>query len=97
MPDGQNLHDARLGDLSHVEWGPDETVYRLIAEKKIPPLIVVGVDQAGGNRTYGADRDYLDDADTREPAGHDESSLRMVIDPGQGTMKLRRPSTCRKT
>jgi predicted alpha/beta superfamily hydrolase len=71
MLDGQNLFDACLSDVSHVEWGLDETVYRLIAEKKLPPLIVVGVDHAGKDRGYEylPYRDYLDDAETREPAG----------------------------
>jgi len=52
MLDGQNLFDACLSDVSHDEWGLDETVYRLVAEKKIPPLIVVGVDHAGKDRAF---------------------------------------------
>ena len=39
--DGQNLFDACLSEISRTEWGVDETVYRLIREKKIPPLIVL--------------------------------------------------------
>src|SRR5690606_9479242 len=50
--DGQNLFDACLSDVSHQEWGVDETVYRLVAERKIPPLIVVGVDHAGKDRAH---------------------------------------------
>jgi enterochelin esterase-like enzyme len=45
--DGQNLFDACLSEVSHHEWEVDETVYRLIREHKIPPLIVVGIDHAG--------------------------------------------------
>ena len=37
--DGQNLFDACLSDVSHREWGVDETVQRLIGERKIPPLV----------------------------------------------------------
>jgi predicted alpha/beta superfamily hydrolase len=52
MLDGQNLFDACLSDVSHVEWQLDETVYRLIREKAIPEMIVVGVDHAGVKRAY---------------------------------------------
>jgi predicted alpha/beta superfamily hydrolase len=52
MLDGQNLFDACLSDVSHVEWRLDETVYRLIREKAIPEMIVVGVDHAGAKRAY---------------------------------------------
>jgi predicted alpha/beta superfamily hydrolase len=71
MLDGQNLFDACLSDVSHNEWGMDETVYRLVAEKKIPPLIVVGVDHAGKDRAheYLPYKDYVGDPDMPEPAG----------------------------
>jgi predicted alpha/beta superfamily hydrolase len=52
MLDGQNLFDACLSDVSHAEWQVDETVYRLIREKAIPEMIVVGVDHAGMKRAY---------------------------------------------
>jgi predicted alpha/beta superfamily hydrolase len=69
--DGQNLFDACLSDVSHQEWGVDETVYRLIAERKIPPLIVVGVDHAGKDRAheYLPYKDYVGGPDMAEPAG----------------------------
>ena len=71
MLDGQNLFDACLSDVSHDEWGMDETVYRLVAEKKIPPLIVVGVDHAGKDRAheYLPYKDYVGSPDMPEPAG----------------------------
>jgi predicted alpha/beta superfamily hydrolase len=50
MLDGQNLFDACLSIYSHHEWEVDETVYRLIREHKIPPMIVVGIDDAGKDR-----------------------------------------------
>ena len=70
MLDGQNLFDACLSDVSHVEWQVDETVYRLIREKAIPEMIVVGVDHAGAKRAY----EYLPYRDSfnpvvEEPAG----------------------------
>ena len=71
MLDGQNLFDACLSDVSHHEWGMDETVYRLVAERKIPPRIVVGVDHAGKDRAheYLPYKDYAFNPDMDEPAG----------------------------
>ncbi len=71
MLDGQNLFDACLSNVSHHEWGMDETVYRLVADRKIPPLIVVGVDHAGKDRAheYLPYRDFVGNPDMDEPAG----------------------------
>lgn len=70
MLDGQNLFDACLSEVSKTEWGVDETVYRLIREKKIPPIIVVGIDHAGKDRghEYLPYTDYFND-DGRTPVG----------------------------
>lgn len=69
--DGQNVFDACLSDVSHHEWGADEAVRKLIAEKKIPPLIVVGVDHAGKDRAreYLPYKDFVGNPDMDEPAG----------------------------
>lgn len=69
--DGQNVFDACLSDLSHHEWGADETVRKLVAEKKISPLIVVGVDHAGKDRAreYLPYKDFTGNPDMDEPAG----------------------------
>jgi predicted alpha/beta superfamily hydrolase len=71
MLDGQNLFDACLSDVSHQEWSVDETVYRLVAEQRIPPLIVVGVDHAGKDRAheYLPYKDFVGGWDMEEPAG----------------------------
>lgn len=71
MLDGQNLFDACLSDVSHHEWGVDETVYALVAAQKIPPLIVVGVDHAGKFRAheYLPYKDFLGDPEMDPPAG----------------------------
>ncbi|MDH5272952.1 MAG: alpha/beta hydrolase-fold protein [Gammaproteobacteria bacterium] len=71
MLDGQNLFDACLSDVSHHEWSLDETVQKLIAEKEIPPLIVVGVDHAGKDRAheYLPYKDFVGNPDMDEPAG----------------------------
>ena len=76
--DGQNLFDACLSDVSHREWRVDETVYRLIAARALPPLIVVGIDHAGRNRAheYLPYRDQLADSSMPEPAGKRPRSRR---------------------
>lgn len=48
LHDGQNLFEKHAGIPG--EWGVDETCARLIAEKKIEPLIVVGVPHSGSTR-----------------------------------------------
>jgi len=69
--DGQNVFDACLSEVSHHEWSADETVRQLIADKKIPPLIVVGVDHAGKDRAreYLPYKDFVGNPDMDEPAG----------------------------
>ncbi|HEY7642346.1 MAG TPA: alpha/beta hydrolase-fold protein [Steroidobacteraceae bacterium] len=71
MLDGQNLFDACLSEVSHAEWQIDETVYRLIREKAIPELIVVGIDHMGEKRAYEflPYRDNIGNPDMEEPAG----------------------------
>lgn len=69
--DGQNLFDACLSEISHHEWEVDETVYRLIREHKIPPLIVVGIDYAGVDRAaeYLPYKDYEGNPSMPDPVG----------------------------
>ncbi|HEX7802318.1 MAG TPA: alpha/beta hydrolase-fold protein [Pseudoxanthomonas sp.] len=71
MLDGQNVFDACLSDVSHHEWGADEAAGKLIAEKKIPSLIIVGVDHAGKDRAreYLPYKDFVGNPDMDEPAG----------------------------
>jgi predicted alpha/beta superfamily hydrolase len=49
LNDGQNLFD-RATAFAGVEWQVDETADRLIRQETIPPLIVVGIDNAQGDR-----------------------------------------------
>jgi predicted alpha/beta superfamily hydrolase len=69
--DGQNLFDACLSNVSHREWGVDETVYRLIASRAIPAMIVVGIDHAGKDRAheYLPYKDFVGEPSMAEPAG----------------------------
>jgi len=48
--DGQNMF-SRADNQFGVEWQADETATRLITEKKIPPMILVGIDHSGANRS----------------------------------------------
>jgi predicted alpha/beta superfamily hydrolase len=47
LNDGQNLFDACTSIFSSDEWGVDETATALIENGKIPPIIIVGIDNAG--------------------------------------------------
>jgi predicted alpha/beta superfamily hydrolase len=68
LNDGQNLFDPSTA-FARVHWQAGETAGRLVREKKIPRLIIVGIDNAGRNRL----REYIPylSADPRviEPQG----------------------------
>lgn len=49
LNDGQNLFEAATS-YTGVEWQVDETASRLIHEGRIPPMIVVGIDNAQSDR-----------------------------------------------
>ena len=49
LNDGQNLFD-RASAFAGVEWEVDETADRLIRQEEIPPLIIVGIDNAQSGR-----------------------------------------------
>ena len=54
LNDGQNLFDRATSYIG-VEWEVDETAGRLIREQKIPPMIMVGIDNATRDRA----REYI--------------------------------------
>ena len=54
LNDGQNLFEAATS-FTGVEWQVDETADRLIREDAIPPLIIIGLDNAAKDRI----REYL--------------------------------------
>jgi predicted alpha/beta superfamily hydrolase len=54
LNDGQNLFDPATAYIG-VDWQVDEAAARLIAEDKIPPLIIVGIDNAQKGRA----KEYL--------------------------------------
>lgn len=49
LNDGQNLFEPSTS-FTGVEWGVDETADRLIRERVVPPMIIVGIDNAGKDR-----------------------------------------------
>jgi predicted alpha/beta superfamily hydrolase len=49
LQDGQNLFDEATSDAG--EWHVDETVDHLVGGFKIPPMMVVGIDYPGENRS----------------------------------------------
>ena len=49
LNDGQNLFEPSTS-FTGVEWQVDETTDRLIREEQVPPMIIVGIDNAGKER-----------------------------------------------
>lgn len=49
LNDGQNLFEPSIS-FTGVEWQVDETADRLIREGAVPPMIIVGIDNAGKDR-----------------------------------------------
>jgi len=49
LNDGQNLFDTATA-FAGVKWAVDETADRLIRQEEIPPLIIVGIDNAQNDR-----------------------------------------------
>jgi len=54
LNDGQNLFDPAMAYIG-IDWQVDEAATRLIGEGKVPPLIVVGIDNAQKDRA----KEYL--------------------------------------
>lgn len=62
LQDGQNVFD-KATSFSGKEWEADETVDHLVSEFKIPPMFIVGVDNAGDQRAS----EYLTYPDSHNP------------------------------
>jgi predicted alpha/beta superfamily hydrolase len=54
LNDGQNLFES-ASSFTGVEWQVDETADRLISGGEVPPMIIVGIDNAGKDRI----REYM--------------------------------------
>jgi predicted alpha/beta superfamily hydrolase len=71
MLDGQNLFDVCTAFGQKHEWQVDEAMTELINAGKIPPRIVVGIDNAGADRAneYLPYQDFVYRTTPTEPAG----------------------------
>ena len=69
MQDGQWLFDEATAP--HGEWHMDETVEHLVGAFKIPPMFVVGIDNAGAQRSS----EYLPYPDPDNDKAADEKSV----------------------
>ncbi len=80
LNDGQNLFGDGNPDTGGGGWKADATAARLIHDRVIPPLIIVGIDNAG-DRARGVDYLPVPDAfeEHPDPPGADRY-LRFVID-----------------
>jgi len=75
MHDGQNCFDAATSFAG--EWRADETAAKLIADGKIEPIIIVGIENAGSKRID----EYTPTPDsTLNQGGHGAEYAKFVID-----------------
>ncbi len=74
LQDGQNCFD-RATSAYGSEWQVDETLTRLIANGSVPPVIVVGIDNAGTDRT----REYTFDVDPQDGGGDGAAYADLVL------------------
>ncbi|HEY7089452.1 MAG TPA: alpha/beta hydrolase-fold protein [Tepidisphaeraceae bacterium] len=74
MHDGQNCFDRATSAFGN-EWEIDETLTKLISEKTIPPLIVIGIDNGGANRI----NEFTYEVDPRHGGGHADTYVRFVL------------------
>lgn len=76
LQDGQNLFDGATSFIPGQEWRVDETAERLIHEKKIEPLIQVGIYNSGVDRLD----EYTPMSDARGRGGKGELYSRFLIE-----------------
>ncbi|CAN5385084.1 hypothetical protein BH11ARM1_BH11ARM1_03010 [soil metagenome] len=74
LNDGQNVFDGATSFIRGQEWQLDETAERLIKAGVIPPLIMVGIDNAGGDRA----NEYLP-TKVKDNGGNADNYGRMLI------------------
>ncbi len=77
MHDGQNLFDDATSFVG--EWKVDETLTRLVGDKSIEPVIVVGIDNTGMSRVseYTVDRGRVRES---EMGGRGSDYMKFIID-----------------
>lgn len=76
MHDGQNCFDEATSAFGG-EWRIDETLTELIGSGEVPPMIVVGIDNAGAMRSWEYNASYTTFGE-RQPYG--EKYVSMLVD-----------------
>jgi len=76
MHDGQNLFDGATSFISGQEWRVDEAAESLINERKIEPLIIVGVYNTGTERV----NEYTPAADPKYKGGKGDLYGRFLVE-----------------
>jgi predicted alpha/beta superfamily hydrolase len=71
LADGQNVFDSTTSVFGPHEWRVDETVHQLAARGRIPPMIIVGVDDAGPIARSHEYLPYPDTSNARRDPNYD--------------------------
>ena len=79
LNDGQNLFDVCTAIFGPREWKVDETAIRLIAEGKVAPLIIVGIDNAGRHEQARLQREPLEGSRPNEYLPFTDSELKPFL------------------
>lgn len=81
LNDGQNLFDSTTSTLNAAEWQVDETVAALVASNDLPPMIVVGIDNAGRRGRFKEYFPWLDEyLDPPEPDPQGDRYPQFLVD-----------------
>ena len=75
MQDGQNLFDPDAAFVKGQHWRVGETATRLIESGRIPPLIIVGINNTGVRRLH----EYTQTYDRRRGGGGAEAYGRLIV------------------
>jgi predicted alpha/beta superfamily hydrolase len=76
MHDGQNLFDPETAYQRGCHWRVGETADRLIAERRLEPLIIVGIGNTGGRRLH----EYTPSADRKLGGGEADEYGRLIVE-----------------
>jgi predicted alpha/beta superfamily hydrolase len=75
LHDGQNLFDPEAAFVKGQHWRVGETASALIEAARIPPLIIVGIDNTGSSRLY----EYTPTHDRRRGGGGAEAYGHLLV------------------
>jgi predicted alpha/beta superfamily hydrolase len=81
LNDGQDIFDACTSIFNRQEWRVDETATDLITNRRVPPLIIVGIDNAGKQDRPNEYLPFPDDTLTPAvPQVHGKNYPRFLLD-----------------